>query len=391
VEEAPATTVGYGGGLEITRRLRTGPDGAAEERLEFAPRGFFEIGRRNLGGRNRSVSLYTRVSLRPKDVPGDPDRDGRGIGFSEYRVVGTYREPRVRGWAADFTLTGATEQAVRATFNFARRGVTAELIRRLTQRLRTSYRYALSSTRTFDERLTEEDQAQIDRLFPQVRLSTFSGALAQDTRDDLAEPSRGMFLSAEGSIAARALGGEVGYLKTYLQGNWFTRLPGPRRIVLATRAALGLADGFPREAQPVDDAGNPIEGDPIVIEDLPASERFFAGGDTTIRGFAVDTVGAANTISPKGYPRGGNAVLLLNAELRVPVWRDLGATFFVDGGNVFARVTEFDFGDLRGGAGFGVRYRSPIGPIRVDLGFKLDPRGTETRRPVLHFSMGQAF
>ena len=166
------------------------------------------------------------------------------------------------------------------------------------------------------------------------------------------------------------------------------------RLIFATRASLGLADGFAREVSPVDEDGQPIEGPPIIVEDLPASERFFAGGDTTIRGYALDTVGAPNTISPDGFPRGGNAVLIMNGELRMAIWKDFGAAVFVDGGNVFARVTQFDLGELRGSVGFGLRYRSPIGPVRLDLGFKLDRRelgGTLEDRTGLHFSIGQAF
>jgi outer membrane protein insertion porin family len=130
------------------------------------------------------------------------------------------------------------------------------------------------------------------------------------------------------------------------------------------------------------------------VEELPASERFFAGGDTTIRGFALDTVGTPATISTNGFPRGGNAVLILNTELRLPVWREVGAALFADGGNVFDRVTNFDFGELRGALGFGLRYRSPVGPIRIDVGFKLDRReigGGLEPRAVWHFSIGQAF
>lgn len=390
VEEAPVTNLGYGGGLELTRRLREGAGGEAEERIELAPRAFFEIGRRNLWGKNRSINFYTRVSLSPKDVPDDPERDGRGYGFNEYRVVGTYREPRAFGWNADLTLLGAAERGDRSSFNFARRGVTVEFLRQLGPTLRGSVRYTLNTTRTFDERLSEEDQATIDRLFPQVRLSAFSGAVARDTRDDLVEPARGTFMSVEATVAARALGGEVGFMKSYLQGAWYSRLRGVRRVVLATRAAAGLADGFEREVTPLDDEGQPIAGQTAVIEDIPASERFFAGGDNTIRGFALDRVGAPNTISEEGFPKGGNAVLILNAELRVPVWGDFGAAFFVDGGNVFNRVTEFDVSELRGSAGFGIRYRSPIGPIRLDLGFPMDRQAGE-KRSVLHFSIGQAF
>jgi outer membrane protein insertion porin family len=394
VEEAPTTTLGYGGGVEAAQRLRsTGPEGQAEPQLEFAPRGFFDIGRRNLFGANRSVNLYTRVSLRPKDAPDNPEEDGTGIGFSEYRVVGTYRQPRWYG-PNDLTVSAVVEQGVRTTFNFARKGFNVDVVRRLTPALRVSGRYSLSSTRTFDERLSEEDQATIDRLFPQVRLSGFSGAVARDTRDDLLEPTRGQFLSSEGSVAARALGGQVGFIKTYVQGFAFHRLPGRRTVVFASRAALGLANGFEREVQPIDADGVPLPGPPIVVDDLPASERFFAGGDTTIRGYALDSVGAPNTISVNGYPTGGNAVLLLNGELRFPVWREVGAVAFVDGGNVFRRVPEFDLGELRGSVGFGVRYRSPVGPIRVDLGFKLDRREIRGRlepRTAIHFSLGQAF
>ncbi len=394
VEEAPATSIGYGGGLEAFTTLRsTGPDGQAEEQLEFAPRGFFDIGRRNLFGANRSVNLYTRVSLRPRSAPDNPDVDGTGIELSEYRVVGTYRQPRWFG-ANDLIVNGVVEQGVRTTFNFRRKGVNVDVVRRLTPALRVSGRYSLSSTLTFDERLTEEDQATIDRLFPQVRLSGFSGAVARDTRDDLLDPTRGTFLSGEGSLAARALGGQVGFVKSYVQGFTFHRLPGRRTVVFASRAAFGLANGFPSEVQPTDADGNPLPGPPVVVDDLPASERFFAGGDTTIRGFALDRVGAPNTISPNGYPTGGNAVVVLNGELRFPVWRDVGAVVFADGGNVFRRVNEFDISALRGSYGFGMRYKSPVGPIRIDLGFKLDRRvvaGVLEKPTAIHFSLGQAF
>jgi outer membrane protein assembly complex protein YaeT len=394
VEEAPATAIAYGGGVDFTQRLRaTGPNGEAEEHLEFGPRGFFDIGRRNLGGRNRSVNLFTRLSLRPKDVPDDPEEDGTGLEISEYRVVATFRQPRAYR-ANDLNITGAIEQGVRSSFNFTRRGVNAELVRRLTPAIRVSGRYSFGTTRTYDERLSEEDQAQIDRAFPQVRLSGFSSAMVRDTRDDVLDPERGTFLSVEGSIAARALGGQVGFMKTYMQAFWFHRIPRTRGFVFATRAAVGLADGFERETQPLDEEGNSIPGPPIVVEDLPASERFFAGGDTTIRGYALDSVGAPDTISPTGFPTGGNSVLILNGELRLPVWRDIGAALFMDGGNVFRRVTQFEAAELRGSVGFGLRYASPIGPLRVDLGFKLDRRTIAGRlepRTALHFSIGQAF
>ena len=392
VEESAATTLSYGGGLEVGKRLlATGPSRGAEERFELAPRGFFDIGRRNIGGKNRSVNLYSRLSLRPDVAPlDDPERSVSGFGFSDYRIVGTYREPRALGVKADLTLTAAVEQGVRSSFNFARKGVNVEMARRLSPGVRTSLRYSFGTTRTFDEQLTEQEQAAIDRFLPQVRLSGFAGGISRDTRDDVLDPGRGTFLSAEGSVAARALGGQVGFLKSYLQGYWFHRIPGARRVIFAGRTALGLAHGFERQV-PASETDPDVT---VTVDDLPASERFFAGGDTTIRGFALDAVGAPNTVSLTGFPKGGNAVLIMNGELRVPLFGDLGAAFFVDGGNVFNRVTEFDSGALRGSAGLGIRYRSPIGPIRFDVGFKMDRREVAGRlepRRAFHFSIGQAF
>ena len=399
VEESPSTTLGFGGGLEVSRRLqRSETTGAAEQQIEFAPRGFFEIGRRNVGGRNRSVNLYTRLALRPE--PNSASGDGGLFGFEEYRVIGTYREPRSLGLRGDIIITGAIEQGVRSSFNFARKGITAELIHTLDRRrnIRANTRYTLGTTKTFDvsfdTNLDEGDRAAIERIFPQVRLSAFSGAISRDSRDDVVDPTNGWFVSGEGTVAARALGGQVGFLKSYVQGLLFRRLPVKPRIVVAARVALGLADGFPRLVEAVDDDGQPIEGVSVTVEDLPASERFFAGGDSTIRGFPLDSVGAAKTITPSGFPRGGNAVILLNGELRFPVMGDFGAVVFVDGGNVFERATQLDLGNLRGSVGLGARYRSPIGPIRLDIGFKLDRRKNGVPPEGLtgiHFSIGHAF
>jgi outer membrane protein assembly complex protein YaeT len=388
VEEAPSTTIGYGGGLELSERLGRGPAGEAVGQFELAPRGFFEIGRRNIRGKNRSANLYTRLSLRSDFDEGEGGGDQ--FGFAEYRVVGIFREPLTFDWKADVTITGAVEQGVRSTFNFARRGITAELLRQLAPRVRAGARYTFANTRIFNQQLTEEsEQSAIDRAFPQVSLSAVGTSIARDTRDDVLEPTRGYFMSAEGSLASRLLGGQVGFIKSYVQAQGYRRLPSSRRLVVAARVALGLADGLPREIIVTDAQGNPIAE---IIEDLPASERFFAGGDTTVRGFALDSLGTAETLTPNGFPIGGNGLVLMNAELRFPVWGDLGGAVFVDGGNVFERVTQIDISELRTTAGFGIRYRSPVGPLRFDIGFKLDRRAYGDRdRQAFHFSFGHAF
>jgi outer membrane translocation and assembly module TamA len=193
---------------------------------------------------------------------------------------------------------------------------------------------------------------------------------------------------ATGDLAARAIGSEVGFVRSYVQLFSYHRLPGPRRIVLALGARFGAAQGFLRE----------VLGDDGVtqnVDDLPASERFFAGGDTTVRGFSLDRLGTAETISTSGFPTGGNGLIIFNAELRIGVLSAVDAVTFVDAGNVFKRAGDLDVTDLRPAAGFGIHYRSPIGPLRVELGFNLDRRelvpGQLERWIVPHISLGRAF
>jgi len=172
---------------------------------------------------------------------------------------------------------------------------------------------------------------------------------------------------------------------------------GARACCLAAMFAgcLGLSPVFAQSA-----TGQPVvgpNGETLVdtLDSLPASERFFAGGDTTVRGFSQDQLGTPETLDTNGVPLGGNAVVVLNAELRIPVWHDIGAVTFVDAGNVFAKVNDFAVGDIRGAMGVGLRYRSPIGPLRFDIGFKLDrqrlPNGQLERPNAFFISLGQAF
>jgi outer membrane protein insertion porin family len=392
VEEAPATTIGYGGGGEV--RLRLAQQGGAVQKLEFAPRASFQIGRRNLFGKNRSVNLFTSFSLYPSDSPvflgQAAPASGSSFGFSEYRVLGTYREPRVLNTSADLLLTGTLEQQIRSSFNFARRAAGVQVARRLTRDLSATVNYQIQRTKVFDQNITTADQLLIDRTFPQVRLSSFSTSLIRDTRDDAIAPSVGGYLSANGQVAARAIGSEVGFVKSFFTAQLFRTLPHTNRIVFAGDARLGLATGFPRDLVTTGADGQIVIDE---VRDLPVSERFFAGGDTTVRGFALDALGRPDTIVG-GFPNGGNGLVIFNAELRVPVWSALGAVVFLDTGNVFARVSDINLGELRSAVGVGLRIKSPVGPIRIDVGFKLhreEISGVLEGRTALHISFGQAF
>jgi outer membrane protein insertion porin family len=403
VEEAPPTSISYGGGLEGQTILRpTGPNGQAQERFELAPRGSFEITRSNLWGKNRSLDLFTRASLKPRDVfetdpsaaVAEPVTSRSRYGVNEYRVLGTYREPKVLTSRADLLVTAILDQAKRSSFMVRTRELRAEAGGRASRYFSIAGRYSFQHTKIFDVTFLPDDPlaSLIDRVFPQVRLSKFSNSLIRDSRDELLDPGRGTFLSLNTDLASRAIGSQVGFVKTFAQAFEYYRLPLRRRIILATAQRVGLAHGFPRLVQTVEEGGSVTSQ---TVQDLPASERFFAGGDTTVRGFSLDRLGTAATINDSGFPAGGNGEIVLNVELRIDAAKGFTGVTFVDAGNVFPNASNLDITDLRPAAGFGIHYRSPVGPIRVELGFNLSPRelvpGVLERRTVLHISLGQAF
>ncbi len=383
VEEGPSTSVTEGGGFELARRVEPSDTGtAATEVFDAAPRASFQISRRNLFGRNRSASLFTSLTLHPQNTAQGQQ------GVTEYRVVGTFREPKIFNTAVDGLITLTNEQQFRSSFNFRRRSATAEATRKLAGRVSLIGTYQLQKTEVYNQHITDPgDLSAIDRVFPKVLLSSFSVSVLRDTRNDQIDPTTGEYFSAYGQVAARALGGQVGFFKSFFRASAFRLAPRSKRFVLAGNAFLGLATGFP--------IIDPITGQ--LVRDLPQSERFYAGGDTTMRGFSIDQLGVRHTppqpqdtIDENGFPLGGNAELLFNAELRVPVRRSIEAHTFLDIGNVFKRAVDIDLTQFRSAVGFGVLYKSPVGPLRFDLGFKVHPFPGESLT-AFFITFGQAF
>jgi len=383
VEEGPGTSIAYGGGFELARRVVAPDTGtAAEERFDAAPRGSFEISWRNLFGTNRSATLFSSLTLHPQGTKQE--------GFTEYRVVNTFREPKVFNTQVDGLVTLTVEQQFRSSFSFRRRSATAEATRRLGGGVSLIGTYQLQRTEVYN---INADQNLIDRVFPNVRLSSFSLSVLRDTRSDQIDPIRGQYFSAYSQLAAKSLGGEVGFFKSFFRASTFHLIPNSRGTVLAGNAFFGLATGFPQQ----DTTGRTIvdsDGEPT--RDLPQSERFYAGGDTTMRGFAVDQLGVrhtpsrpSDTIDVNGFPLGGNAELLFNVELRVPVKGRVSAHGFLDTGNVFRRAVDLDPGEFRSAVGFGLVVNL-LGPLRFDLGFKVHPQPGES--PTAFFiTFGRAF
>jgi len=184
VEEAPVYSIGYGGGVEGAYVLKTNAaTGLPEQRFDVAPRGFFEIGRRNLWGKNRSLNLFVRGALRTSETfnsdqaPPGSTTAASSAGINEYRFLIAYREPLFMGLPFDFTGTVNVDQAIRSTFDFNRKQLFAEARHRFGSNLAVAGRYSLSENRIFNARIDPASALDVDKLFPQVRLSAFSGSI----------------------------------------------------------------------------------------------------------------------------------------------------------------------------------------------------------------------
>jgi outer membrane protein insertion porin family len=393
IEESPPSTIGYGLGAEGRLLARQDENGVATDQFDIAPRTFFEYGRKNLFGKNRSFNVFGSVSLHLQGR----DAAAGTADLTEYRVLGTYREPRLLNTATDGLVTATLEQQIRTSFDFRRLSAAVQAAQRVSRAVSVTEAYAIQRTELLAVKVSADDPTfpLIGQLFSRepLRLSSFSSSVVRDTRNDAVNPTSGGYLSVNGQLAARAIGSQVGYAKSFITAQTFRAVPGSSGIVLAGSARFGMAAEF--------DLENPI----------PEPERFFAGGDTTNRGFSLDALGVrhepadqqTDTIDKNGFPIGGNATVVLNGELRVPVRGGLSVVSFFDTGNVFQRVSQLSISEFRNAVGFGVRYRSPFGPLRVDLGFKTRVEtftctGTDNvarpcaeSRPALHISFGQAF
>jgi outer membrane protein assembly complex protein YaeT len=206
-------------------------------------------------------------------------------------------------------------------------------------------------------------------------LNALGADFQHTTADNLLNAHHGYQLAVHAESAGRLTPGSFNYYS--VAGDARHYLPAGDRLVFASRLQLG-------NIRPADD-------DPA---NVPFGKKFFLGGATSIRGWG------RYEVSPlvSGEPVGGNSMLAFTEELRAVVHGNLGAVAFLDGGNVWARSWGTDLHDLRYAIGAGLRYQTPVGPIRFDYGYQLNPipglivNGEPmTRRYRLHFSIGQAF
>ena len=241
------------------------------------------------------------------------------------------------------------------TFRQLDKGLELQAARPLPNRWTLLYGYRFKTARVTSE---------LDDFAITTKIASLDVSLLRDTRDSPLNARRGRFWSLNLEVAPRTLGSDLDFVKGLAQ-LFVSRSFGPS-LTWAQGYRLGLAHAF---------------GDRLVF-----TERFQAGGGNSIRGFATDSLGPRDFL---GEPAGGEAVFVFNQELRYMLAVGVGAVVFYDAGNVFAQVSDLSF-DLRQALGAGLRWDSPVGLLRIDIGFPLDRQSGE-KAYRLHFSLGQAF
>jgi outer membrane protein assembly factor BamA len=239
-------------------------------------------------------------------------------------------------------------------------GITAEQRFAPSPRMAVTYGYDYSLSRIFEP----EPLPGIPALDLQAKIARLTSTYAWDRRNDPFSPQDGWFHSSGFELGAKALGSDLRFIR-YLAQQYYYRTV--RRIVLASALRLGLGRGFD--------------------QDLIPSERFYAGGGTTVRGFAEDGLGGVDFF---GDPRGGNGMLVLNQEARIPLFGWVHGVAFVDAGNVFETASELSLSNLEAGAGGGLRINSPFALLRVDFGVPLTNRRSRSSGR-WYFGIGHAF
>lgn len=316
-------------------------------------RGFSELTYRNLMGTGRRIGLLVEGSR------------------LERKTVLSYREPWVFGRRIDgrAAVTGGTKNEKNRGYSRTTYGAILGLDKELSSTLKTSLVYDYQSN-SF-----EQAGSPPVVLPPNDRIGSITPSIVRDTRDDPFDPSSGSVNALAIEQAALLLVSQEQFWKITAGSSWFHSLHRMLGGAISLRTGVSNRFGETRAAR---------VGERLL---LPTTKRFFLGGRSSVRGYEEDTLGP---IGIDGKPIGGNVMLVGNAELRIRLPKALGLVLFVDSGNVWANHQALRWTDLRTTAGAGLRYNTPVGPLRLDYGHKLNWRPGE-RHGTFHFTLGHAF
>ena len=324
LREGERNYISLGVGLET----KNAPQNAEIWENELSPRGTIEFIRSNIFGTASQLSFVTQFSLKEK------------------RAVVSWEQPYFFGFSVQTALNAWLEREERVSYGYDQRGMSFTGIKSLGKGWVSLTTLRWASTTLYFLEITE---SEVDRQFFPFSTTSLSESLIWDRRDDTFNPERGSFLSIVAEWAYPLFKVESDYLKSFVKYQRF--YPVFTRMNFSFTARFGLGMGR-----------------------MPIHERFFGGGSNSFRGQSFDRLGPLDPNSQ--MPVGGKAILIANFELRFPLFPSLpnlsGAVFY-DKGNIFYRRSDFRLGRLEDALGMGIRYRTPLGPVRLDFGWNLNP------------------
>jgi outer membrane protein insertion porin family len=292
----------------------------------------------------------------------------------------SFTNPRPFGINYPASLTLFAQELADVSFSSDRYTAVLQVAKKLSDNTNVYLAYNYELVRVFNLKLSSI--AEIQRNEQPVRLGLIGPGFLRDTRDNVFDATKGTLTSGNLQIASTALGGNNQYVQMLVQHSRYYRLPKFPKIVYSVSGKLGLAA--------------PFGGQNIFLVNgqklLPISQRFFAGGATDLRGFGFEQAGPRD--QGTGNPTGGNALIVINNELRFPIWSLLSGAVFSDTGNVYPIVSDISIHRTSETLGFGLRAKTPVGPLRFDVGFLVvNPPPTPPNYRFYHFqfSFGQTF
>ena len=327
----------------------------------FSPRLSVDLDRLNVFGLGHTISLQTRVSNLEQ------------LGSLSYEFPQFNNVP---GRTLTVTaLYDVTRDVL--TFSSRREEASVQLSQKISKSITGSLRFAYRQVSTTDIVIPT---LLVPQLVQPVRIGIFSGNLVQDRRDNPADAHHGMYNSVDAGLASSIFGSQRNFVRVLARNATYHQLT--KNLVLARQITFGAI-------LPYNLPAGVTEADAI-----PLPERFFGGGSVSHRGFPENEAGprdigtpaglGGQATQPTGFPLGGNSSLFFNTELRFPLLgENIGGVLFHDAGNVYDTVgdisfrfhqrNEQDFDYMVHAVGFGLRYKTPIGPVRADLAYSINP------------------
>jgi outer membrane protein insertion porin family len=405
LQEAKRWTFRYGGGIEFaTGNIPTtsNPQGSTG----VSPTGTLEITRLNMFGRDQTLTFRARVGLLVRR------------GLISYDAPRLFHRERWR-----FNVTGFYDNAADVnTFTSERLSGTLSAEQRYSRTTTLVYRMSWQRV-SIDPNSLVIDPTLVPLYSKPVRLAIPSFTYLRDTRDNPIDSHKGSYNLADLGLATSALGSQANFGRVLLQNSTYYTFK--KRWVLARNTQIGILHPYGTN----NFLGTPPTGTlPAEATSVPLPELFFAGGSNSLRGFSINQAGPRD--QQTGYPIGGQGLFVNNLEVRTPPVQlpyagdNLSLVFFHDMGNVFATASQIASGMLRlhqpsiaacsppgstvqcnfsynpQAIGAGIRYKTPVGPVRFDLGYNFNPTRypiqqqdrVETLRHInVFFSIGQTF